>query len=112
MKKGMLLKMLSGGDRRSIGRSEEAAGEVLANPLLFKELVRGMASEDPIVRMRAADAAEKVTAQDRQVLFQAPRRHPEGVGPQDHDPQDQDLAMSHTTMYDEPELAQWVSTLI
>ncbi len=60
--------MLSGGDRRSIGRSEEAAGEVLANPLLFKELVQGMASEDPIIRMRAADAAEKVTAHNPMLL--------------------------------------------
>lgn len=68
MKKGMLLKMLSGGDMRSIGRSEEAAGEVLANPFLFKELVQGMESEDPIIRMRAADAAEKVTAHNPMLL--------------------------------------------
>ncbi|MEX2116628.1 MAG: hypothetical protein WEB37_07065 [Bacteroidota bacterium] len=61
MKGQQLLKMLEGGTLRSIGRSEEAAGEVLANPLLFKHLVRGMQSADPILRMRAADAAEKVT---------------------------------------------------
>ena len=53
--------MLSGGDRRSIGKSEEEAGEVLANPPLFKELIQGMTSNDPLIRMRAADAAEKVT---------------------------------------------------
>ncbi|MEX1139878.1 MAG: hypothetical protein WEB33_03755 [Bacteroidota bacterium] len=61
MKGRALLKMLEGGNLRSIGRSEEAAAEVLANPLLFKHLVRGMQSADPILRMRAADAAEKVT---------------------------------------------------
>ena len=68
MKKGTLLKMLEGGDRRSIGRSEEAAAEVLANPLLFQELVQGMSSDDPIIRMRAADAAEKVTAHNPLLL--------------------------------------------
>lgn len=68
MKRGTLLKMLAGGDRRSVGRSEEAAAEVLANPLLFPELVRGMASGDPVVAMRSADAAEKVTAHNPLVL--------------------------------------------
>jgi HEAT repeat protein len=53
--------MLEGGTLRSIGRSEEAAAEVLANPLLFKHLIRGMQSADPVLRMRASDAAEKVT---------------------------------------------------
>jgi len=61
MKPRELLKMLEGGDRRSTGRSEEAAAEVLANPPLFKELIRGMQSSDPLIRMRSADAAEKVT---------------------------------------------------
>jgi hypothetical protein len=61
MKGAQLLKMLEGGTLRSIGRSEEVAAEVLANPLLFKYLIRGMQSADPIIRMRSADAAEKVT---------------------------------------------------
>ena len=61
MKQNALLAMLAGGDRRSIGRSVEVAAEVLANPLLFKAIVRGMSSDDPIIRMRAADAAEKIT---------------------------------------------------
>lgn len=56
-----LLKRLSGGDRRSIGNSLEVAADVLANPKLFPELFKGMLSDDPIVRMRAADAVEKVT---------------------------------------------------
>ena len=61
MKGAQLLKMLEGGTLRSIGRSEEVAAEVLANPLLFKYLIRGMQSPDPILRMRSADAAEKIT---------------------------------------------------
>jgi hypothetical protein len=57
-----LLAKLTGGDLRSIGRSEEAAREVLADPRLFPVLMSGLTSEDARVRMRAADAAEKVTA--------------------------------------------------
>ncbi len=56
-----LLKRLSGGDRRSIGKSLEVAADVLANPRLFPELFKGMFSRDPVIRMRAADAVEKVT---------------------------------------------------
>ena len=56
-----LLKRLSGGDRRSIGNSLDVAADVLANPKLFPDLFNGMLSDDPIIRMRAADAAEKVT---------------------------------------------------
>jgi len=57
-----LLEKLSGGDRRSIGRSEEVAAAVIENPSLFSQLFDGMLDTDPIVRMCAADAVEKVTA--------------------------------------------------
>lgn len=57
-----LLEKLSGGDRRSIGRSEEVAAAVIEKPSLFSQLFDGMLDADPIVRMRAADAVEKVTA--------------------------------------------------
>lgn len=53
--------MLSAADRDSMDRSTEVAAEVLANPPLFKGIVRGMCSVDPVIRMRAADAAEKIT---------------------------------------------------
>jgi hypothetical protein len=53
--------MLAGGDRRSIGRADELVGLVLRRPERFRELVEGMWNEDPVVRMRAADAAEKVS---------------------------------------------------
>ena len=56
-----ILEKLQGGDRRSIGRSEEVAAEVLADPRLFGELFQGMLHLDPLVRMRAADAVEKIT---------------------------------------------------
>jgi len=60
--------MLKGGDRRSIGRSNEVTKLVLRQPGRFAELVECLWSEDPIVRMRAADAAEKVSAMKTDLL--------------------------------------------
>lgn len=57
-----LLDKLQGGDRRSIGRVPEVVEEVLCNLSLFGELTAGIQHHDPVVRMRAADAAEKVSA--------------------------------------------------
>jgi hypothetical protein len=53
---------LAGGDFRSIGRSEEAVKAVLADSRLFAVLMSGLTADDALIRMRAADAAEKVTA--------------------------------------------------
>jgi hypothetical protein len=63
-----ILKRLSGGDRRSIGRSNEIVAEVLARPALFRQLFNGLDSDDLVVRMRAADAVEKITAQRPELL--------------------------------------------
>jgi hypothetical protein len=63
-----LLEKLKGGDFRSIGRSEEVARTVLADPGLFPVLMSGLTADDPLVRMRAADAAEKLTANHREWL--------------------------------------------
>lgn len=52
--------LLSGGDRRSIGASEEVVSLVMRHTERFGELFDAMIHEDPIVRMRAADAAEKL----------------------------------------------------
>lgn len=60
--------LLRGGDRRSIGRSNQVATLVLRAPRRFAELIRCMWSDDPIVRMRAADAAEKVSAVQPELL--------------------------------------------
>src|SRR5271170_8027912 len=57
-----LLKKLSGGDRRSIGRSNEVVDHVLAHPAHLSHVFEGLAVDDPVVRMRAADAIEKITA--------------------------------------------------
>src|SRR5271168_4194976 len=63
-----LLKKLSGADRRSIGRSNEVATHVLAHPANFPHLMKGLAAADPVLRMRAADAIEKITAQRPDLL--------------------------------------------
>lgn len=65
-----LLERLTGGDRRSIGRSDEVVADVLREPSLLADLVAGLRDDDALVRMRAADAAEKVSA-----------RHPEWLAP-------------------------------
>jgi HEAT repeat protein len=57
-----ILAKLSGGDRRSIGRSAEVVADVLRHPAKFDALFSAMSSSDPLVRMRAADAVEKITA--------------------------------------------------
>ncbi len=54
--------LLAGGDRRSIGRSNQVAALIREQPERFGELILCLWSDDPIVRMRGADAAEKVSA--------------------------------------------------
>jgi hypothetical protein len=68
MQRKSILRLLSGGDRRSIGRADRVAEMVCRDPRLFPELMAGLWSEDALVRMRAADAAEKVTRTDRELL--------------------------------------------
>jgi hypothetical protein len=60
--------LLSGGDRRSIGQSYAVVAMVLARPALFRSLIKGMWDQDPVVRMRAADAAEKVSLEKPKLL--------------------------------------------
>ena len=59
---------LCGGDRRSIGRADEVAADVQAEPSLFGTVFELMFDEDEIVRMRAADVVEKVTVQTPRLL--------------------------------------------
>jgi hypothetical protein len=68
MSREQLKELLSGGDRRSLGRSREAEKIVLRQPQRFAELIRCMWSDNPIVRMRAADATEKVTVTRPELL--------------------------------------------
>ena len=63
-----ILKKLEGGDRRSIRRVAEVVHDVLRQPALFETVFNAMLADDPIVRMRAADAIEKITASHPQLL--------------------------------------------
>jgi hypothetical protein len=62
------LDLLKGGDRRTIGRSDHAAAIVSRDPSQFPRLIAGLWSEDPLLRMRAADVTEKVTRKSPQLL--------------------------------------------
>lgn len=68
MPRKSILALLKGGDRRSIGRADEVAATVSKNLALFPELMKGWWSEDPLVRMRAADATEKITRDNPDLL--------------------------------------------
>jgi len=52
--------MLKGGDRRSIGRVNEVVRTVIKEPKRFRALVAGLLTDDEVVRMRCADAIEKI----------------------------------------------------
>jgi len=66
----IVLQQLKGGDRRSIGATPKVVEQVMAQPRLFPVVFDGMTDPDPLVRMRCADAIEKITA-----------RRPECLGP-------------------------------
>jgi hypothetical protein len=63
-----ILSSLRGGDRRSIGNVDEVVAAVRKKPHLFKDLVAGLSDEDPVVRMRAADAMEKISYENAAYL--------------------------------------------
>lgn len=63
-----VLRKLQGGDRRSIGRSNEVVADVIADPTLFKAVFAGLLSDDAVLRMRSADAVEKITARHPEYL--------------------------------------------
>jgi len=55
------LERFSGGDRRSIGAADSVAAAILRDPKNLPDLLQGMAFPDALIRMRCADAAEKVS---------------------------------------------------
>ncbi|MEO6844064.1 MAG: hypothetical protein ABI184_02760 [Ginsengibacter sp.] len=68
------IKLLSGGDLRSIGRSNDAVLKV-RNEDDFDELFKCLSCKDRVVRMRAADAIEKITLKYPSYLL----KHKEGL---------------------------------
>jgi hypothetical protein len=68
MRRQSIASMLKGGDRRSIGKAYQIAELVLSEPKRFSELIQCLWDQDPMVRMRAVDAAEKVTVTRPELL--------------------------------------------
>src|SRR6266853_428444 len=68
MRRQDIAALLKGGDRRSIGRSQRVVKMVSRQPERFPELLKCLWEEDPVIRMRAADAAEKVTLTHPELL--------------------------------------------
>lgn len=60
--------MLAGGDMRSIGNANKVVKKVLADQRLFAKLFACLSHDDPRVRMRSADALEKVTQEQPELL--------------------------------------------
>lgn len=54
-------KLLKKGDLRTTGKSGEVVKLALSNPSIFKDIVNAILSDDPGIRMRASDAAKKIT---------------------------------------------------
>jgi hypothetical protein len=63
-----LLSILQGGNRRSLGRANEVVTLIPGQPKRFPELLECLWCDDPVVLMRAADAAEKISAQRAELL--------------------------------------------
>jgi len=61
--------MLQGGNRTSIGRSNAVVARVLDQPDTFPELIECLWSDDRLVRMRSADAIEKISAKRSDLLI-------------------------------------------
>lgn len=57
----MVVEKLAGTDRRSIGLADEVAKEIAADQALFDEVFEALWLDDPVIRMRAADALEKAS---------------------------------------------------
>jgi hypothetical protein len=68
MSQTKLSSILQGGDRRSLGQANYVAGLILGQPTRFLELLECLWCDDPVVRMRAADVAEKISTQSAGLL--------------------------------------------
>jgi hypothetical protein len=57
-----IAKKLKGKDFRSIGESNRVVEEILKKPVIFEEVFNAIENENLLIRMRAADAIEKVSS--------------------------------------------------
>jgi hypothetical protein len=63
-----ILGVLGRGDRRSIGQANQLAALAAQRLEIFGQLIEALWDPEPVVRMRAADAAEKASAQRPELL--------------------------------------------
>ncbi len=63
-----LIDLLRGGDHRSIGRADEVVDIVLSSSSRFEEVFNGILSDDSLIRMRYADAVEKIARKRHDLL--------------------------------------------
>jgi len=68
MPRNKILALLEGGDRRTIGRSDQVVAIVSRDAKLFPQMIAGLWSKDRLVRIQAADATEKVTRTHAKLL--------------------------------------------
>jgi len=68
MKPATIRAFLTGRDRRSIGKSNALVARLEQQRELLPELVQHLWDPDPIIAMRAADALEKFTRSQKEVL--------------------------------------------
>ncbi|HVA26780.1 MAG TPA: hypothetical protein VNF68_01265 [Candidatus Baltobacteraceae bacterium] len=80
MQQPSLADRLVGGDRRSVGTADTIASEVLRHNERFGELFEAMLHEDPVVRVRASDAVEKLTRARPDLLVPFRKRLIDEVG--------------------------------
>ena len=66
--KKTILNYLQGGDRRSIGRANQIAVLAAERAEVFDQLIEALWHSEPVVRMRAADAAEKASVHHHELL--------------------------------------------
>jgi hypothetical protein len=66
--KSEVLEKLEQGDLRTIGQSNAVVDEVLKNPQLFDELFQGLFNNNPAVCARVADALEKISKVNPELL--------------------------------------------
>ena len=63
-----VIDMLAGGDRRSIGKSKEAARQVLHHPELLDEVMAGLMVSDAVIRSRCAHVLTMVCEKEPSLL--------------------------------------------
>lgn len=64
-----LKNLLSGGDKRSLGKSQIVVEQTRKAPSLFKEVYEAIYAEDEVLAMRAVDAIEKIAKKQPEWLM-------------------------------------------